>query len=85
MDLKTQFDLAAKEVKAKGNPKWPQETLLQFYGLFKQANEGDVQDRTQPWLTQLKARAMWDAWKAQEGKSKEQAQREYIALKNQLL
>lgn len=37
------------------------EYKLDFYSHFKQATEGDVTG-SQPWMTQLQARAKWDAW-----------------------
>eukprot|EP00755_Sulcionema_specki_P011664 Sspe_Gene.49558::Locus_26846_Transcript_2_4_Confidence_0.500_Length_524::g.49558::m.49558/K08762/DBI, ACBP; diazepam-binding inhibitor (GABA receptor modulator, acyl-CoA-binding protein) len=52
---------------------------LKVYALYKQATLGDVQG-SQPWAVQVEARAKWDAWAAQKGKSKEQAMKEYIDL-----
>ena len=52
---------------------------LKFYGLFKQANEGDVQG-TQPWAVQMEARAKWDAWNERKGMSKADAEAEYVKL-----
>eukprot|EP00929_Paragymnodinium_shiwhaense_P015481 TRINITY_DN12357_c0_g1_i1.p1 TRINITY_DN12357_c0_g1~~TRINITY_DN12357_c0_g1_i1.p1 ORF type:complete len:893 (+),score=159.07 TRINITY_DN12357_c0_g1_i1:71-2749(+) len=52
---------------------------LQFYGLFKQAKEGD--NRTaQPWRIAVEARAKWEAWKKEEGQSQEACMRRYIDL-----
>lgn len=51
---------------------------LKFYALYKQATEGD-NTAAQPWAVQLEARAKWDAWTAVKGKSKEDAEKEYIA------
>eukprot|EP01061_Rhynchopus_euleeides_P006017 TRINITY_DN150_c0_g1_i1.p3 TRINITY_DN150_c0_g1~~TRINITY_DN150_c0_g1_i1.p3 ORF type:complete len:104 (+),score=42.27 TRINITY_DN150_c0_g1_i1:85-396(+) len=51
---------------------------LKFYGLYKQATIGDVQG-DQPWAVQVEARAKWDAWAAQKGKSKEAAMAAYVA------
>jgi diazepam-binding inhibitor (GABA receptor modulating acyl-CoA-binding protein) len=34
---------------------------LIFYGLFKQANEGDIKTE-QPYFFQVVERAKWDAW-----------------------
>ena len=55
------------------------EDKLKFYGLYKQATEGDVTG-SQPWAVQMEARAKWDAWNANKGKSKEDAEKEYVEL-----
>lgn len=52
---------------------------LQYYALYKQANEGDVKG-TQPWAVQIEARKKWDAWAALKGMSKEEAMQKYIDL-----
>lgn len=52
---------------------------LKFYGLFKQATEGDVTG-TQPWAVQMEARAKWDAWNERKGTSKADAEAAYVAL-----
>ena len=55
------------------------EVKLQFYGLYKQATEGEVQG-TQPWAVQVEARAKWDAWNARKGMSADDAKKEYVEL-----
>jgi len=57
--------------------------LLQLYALYKQATAGDVQT-ARPGGFDFKNIAKWDAWKKQEGKSREVAQEEYVQLINQL-
>ncbi|RZF45746.1 hypothetical protein LSTR_LSTR012677 [Laodelphax striatellus] len=58
--------------------------LLELYGLFKQATEGDnTADR--PGITNLKGRYKWDSWTAKKGLSKEDAQNEYVAKVKQLM
>ncbi|KAN0065779.1 acyl-CoA-binding protein (ACBP)/diazepam binding inhibitor (DBI)/endozepine (EP) [Thecaphora frezii] len=54
-----------------------QDDQLKFYGLYKQATVGDV-NTTRPGLFDLAGKYKWDAWKQNEGKSKEQAQQEYV-------
>lgn len=55
------------------------ETKLKFYGLYKQATEGDVKgDR--PWAVQLEARAKYDAWAKLKGMSAEEAKQQYVDL-----
>ncbi len=57
---------------------------LALYGLYKQGTTGD-NTTAQPWAVQLEARAKWDAWTNNKGKSTEAAQSEYIELVKNLL
>lgn len=75
--LKAQFDQAVKDSKSLEKPDNP--TLLKIYALYKQASEGDVQGK-RPGLTDFIARAKFDAWTEQQGKAKDAAMREYVAL-----
>ncbi|KAH7693716.1 CRE-ACBP-3 protein [Aphelenchoides avenae] len=50
---------------------------LKFYSLFKQATVGDV-NTDRPGFLSFVERAKWDAWKAVEGTSKEEAKEKYI-------
>jgi len=80
--LQEKFDKAATEVRSL--PQRPtDDELLLLYGLYKQATVGD-NNTSQPWMFQMEARAKWDAWTKQKGKSKEKAQEEYIQLVEQL-
>ncbi|XP_030530104.2 acyl-CoA-binding domain-containing protein 3-like [Rhodamnia argentea] len=56
---------------------------LVLYGLYKQATIGAV-NTSRPGLFSPADRAKWDAWKAVEGKSKEEAMADYIAKVKQL-
>ncbi|WP_423598527.1 acyl-CoA-binding protein [Roseateles sp. MS654] len=78
MSLKDQFDAAVAD--SKTLPERPDnQTLLKLYALFKQATAGDVEgDR--PGMTDFVNRAKWDAWKALEGKSSDEAMQDYIDL-----
>ncbi|XP_075256800.1 acyl-CoA-binding protein-like [Convolutriloba macropyga] len=71
------FNKAAEEVKNLTSKPTDQE-LLALYGLFKQATVGDV-NTSRPGMLDLKGKAKWDAWNALKGKSKEDAETEYIA------
>lgn len=72
------FEAAAERVKTlKDKP--ANDTLLKLYGLFKQATVGD-NTAAQPWQVQMEARAKWDAWTAQKGKSQDAAKAEYVTL-----
>lgn len=59
------------------------DVLLQLYGLYKQATDGDV-NTERPGGFDFKNIAKWDAWKQQEGKSQEDAREEYVQLVNNL-
>ena len=50
---------------------------LRLYALFKQADKGDVTE-PRPSFFSPTDRAKWDAWKALEGKSVDDARAEYI-------
>ena len=54
---------------------------LKIYGLFKQATVGNV-NTSEPvgWLTSLKTKAKWEAWKGNEGLTQNNAKREYVKL-----
>ena len=82
MELRDEFDKAVAQ--SKELPKRPtNEELLQLYGLFKQATEGDATgDR--PGGFDFKAIAKFDAWEELKGKSKEDAMRDYVQLVTRL-
>lgn len=54
-------------------------TLLQLYGLYKQATDGDARG-PRPGLAEFVARAKFDAWQALQGRSSEAAMQAYIEL-----
>jgi diazepam-binding inhibitor (GABA receptor modulating acyl-CoA-binding protein) len=82
MELKEQFEAAA--AKSKEFTRRPSnEELLQLYGLYKQATEGDVNEE-RPGGFDFKAIAKHDAWEELKGKSKEQAMQEYVDLVDKL-
>ena len=51
---------------------------LEFYGLFKQGTVGDV-NTDRPGMFDPKGKAKWDAWKAKEGMSSDDAKAAYVA------
>ena len=82
MELQAQFDNAVS--RSKELPKRPSnEELLQLYGLFKQASEGDVTGE-RPGGFDFKAIAKYDAWAELKGKPKDEAKKEYISLVERL-
>ncbi|GHJ87735.1 hypothetical protein NliqN6_4137 [Naganishia liquefaciens] len=80
MTVDAQFKVAVEKIGSlpKNGPIKPsQEDQLTFYGLFKQANVGDV-NTDRPGMFDMAGKYKWDAWKKNEGKSSEQAKKEYV-------
>ncbi|KAI9335128.1 acyl-CoA-binding protein [Obelidium mucronatum] len=68
-------DAAAAAKQLSYNPN--NDELLKLYGYFKQGTVGDnTTDR--PGMFDLQGKAKWDAWTANKGLSKEDAQAKYI-------
>ena len=81
MDLKERFEGAIK--KAKELPSQSNDTLLELYGLYKQATEGDVQgDR--PGGFDFRGAAKYDAWENRRGMSADDAMQAYVDLVDSL-
>jgi len=59
------------------------EKLLDLYGLYKQATEGDVSG-ARPGLLDLKGRAKHDAWARRKGSTRDAAMKAYVALVEEL-
>ena len=59
----------------------PDNTLLDFYGLYKQATIGDI-NTSEPMFWDVKGKAKWNAWNARKGMTKDQAMDQYIGLVN---
>ncbi|EKD01137.1 long-chain fatty acid transporter [Trichosporon asahii var. asahii CBS 8904] len=80
--MSAQFDKAVSIVRSlppDGSVKPTQDQQLEFYGLFKQATEGDVKgDR--PGAFNFAGKYKWDAWKKLEGMSQDEAKAKYVAL-----
>jgi acyl-CoA-binding protein len=76
--LKDQFAAAKKRVeKLESRPSNAE--LLDLYGLYKQATEGDVSG-PRPGMLDLQGRAKHDAWARRKGTSKDDAMKGYVAL-----
>jgi diazepam-binding inhibitor (GABA receptor modulator, acyl-CoA-binding protein) len=82
MDLKTQFEQAVVASKAM-TTRPDNMTLLKMYGLYKQGSLGDATGE-RPAMSDFIARAKFDAWQSQSGKSHEQAMQEYLDIFNTL-
>jgi acyl-CoA-binding protein len=83
VDLKTQFNQAAEDVK-KLSSRPDNQTLLELYSLFKQATDGDVSG-SRPGMLDVKGRAKFDAWAKKKGLSSDTAMKDYIALVTKLI
>ncbi|MFT3679673.1 MAG: acyl-CoA-binding protein [Ferruginibacter sp.] len=60
------------------------EILLQLYSLYKQATDGDASGDAPSNPFDFVAKAKYNAWEEQKGKSKESAMQEYIDLVTKL-
>ena len=77
-------DFQAAAVKSKEMTQRPSnEELLELYGLYKQATEGDNQEE-RPGGFNFVAIAKHDAWATLTGKSKDDAMKAYVDLVNKL-
>ena len=70
-------DAKARVEKLKTRPS--NEELLELYGLYKQATEGDVTG-SRPGILDLKGKAKYDAWSRRKGLSGDEARKKYVAL-----
>ena len=81
MELKDQFEAA--QLKAKTLPAQSNETLLDLYGLYKQATAGNVTGEA-PSGFDFRGAAKYAAWEKRRGMSAEQAMQAYVELVEQL-
>jgi len=77
---KTLEDAAAR---AKMLPQQPNDVLLELYGLYKQATQGDVAGDA-PGLFDFVAKAKYEAWSARKGMSQDAAAQAYVDLVDRL-
>jgi diazepam-binding inhibitor (GABA receptor modulator, acyl-CoA-binding protein) len=82
MSLESDFQSAVDRTKTFTKRPDNQE-LLDLYGLFKQASEGDVTGE-KPGGFDFKAILKFESWEKQKGKTKEAAMAEYTTLVNKL-
>lgn len=72
------FEQAAAKIKDEGkNLDLSNDDLLELYGLYKQAKEGD-NTAAAPWAVQFEAKKKWEAWTARKGMSKAVAETTYV-------
>lgn len=80
-DLERRFDEVVAKIKAlpKSGPAQPSNDLkLRLYGLFRQAEDGDAQGE-KPGMFDLVGQFKRQAWERNEGMSRDEAMRKYIA------
>ncbi|SFL88455.1 acyl-CoA-binding protein [Marinobacter zhejiangensis] len=77
-DLKAKFEEAVNFIQtAEGDTKPSNELKLEFYALYKQATEGDVNGK-RPGMMDFVGRAKYDAWEKVKGMSADDAMQKYI-------
>lgn len=82
-DLTEKFRLASEDVKNL-TERPDNDILLKLYALYKQGTEGDIKGE-KPGFMDFKNLFKYNAWEELRGKSKEDAQAEYVDLVNGLL
>ncbi|KAK1261696.1 hypothetical protein QJS04_geneDACA008930 [Acorus gramineus] len=83
LGLQEEFEEYAEKAKTLPESTTNEDKLI-LYGLYKQATVGPV-NTNRPGIFNMRDRAKWDAWKAVEGKSQEEAMNDYITKVKQLL
>ena len=77
------FELAADRVK--NLSKKPSDTtMLNLYGLYKQASVGDV-NTERPSFWDLVGKAKWDSWNSLTGMTSDEAKNLYVGLVQKLI
>lgn len=79
MDIQESFNQAVTRSKTL-TEKPGNDVLLQLYGLYKQATDGDVNIDPPANAFDFVAKAKFNAWESLKGKSKEAAMQEYVDL-----
>ena len=81
MDIKERFENAVEQ--SRSLPMQSNEVLLELYGLFKQATQGDVTGE-RPGGFDFRGAAKYDAWEARKGMSNDEAMGAYADLVTRL-
>ena len=79
MNIVEQFAQAVVDSKTL-SAKPDNDTLLKLYSLYKQATEGDAAGDGPDNMFDFVGKAKFEAWQALQGKTKEEAMEEYVAL-----
>ncbi len=83
MSLQEQFDDAADRVQTLSE-RPDNDTMLELYGLFKQATEGDCTTK-KPSRLKIRERAKHGAWEDKKGMAEDDAKQAYIDLVDRLV
>ena len=76
--MATDFEKAVEFVRKPAKGEAPSTSQkLRFYGLYKQATEGD-NETPEPSFYHIEAKQKWKAWAELKGMTKESAQEEYV-------
>lgn len=75
-DLNAAFEAAVAQSKTLSE-RPDNATLLKIYALYKQATQGDNEDK-KPSFTDMVGRAKWDAWEKLKGTEGDAARQQYI-------
>ena len=78
-DIQTRFQAAVAGSRSSITQRPDNAALLQLYGLYKQATEGDVATE-KPGFSDLVGRAKWDAWNSLKGTSQDEAMQQYVDM-----
>lgn len=81
-ELNSKFEQAVVESKQLDEKPSPP-NLLKLYSLYKQATVGDNTEE-KPGMTDIVARAKWDAWDGLKGTSADDAKQRYIDVVEEL-
>ena len=82
-DIQSKFEQAANDVTTLTEPP-DNVAMLKLYGMYKQATKGDCTG-ARPGMLDFVGRAKYDAWKALEGNSQDDAKQQYIDYVNGLV
>ena len=77
-DLNAAFEAAVAQSKTLSE-RPDNATLLKIYALYKQATQGDNEDK-KPSFSDMVGRAKWDAWEKLKGTEGDAARQQYIDL-----
>lgn len=77
-DLNAAFEAAVAQSKTLSE-RPDNATLLRIYALYKQATQGDNEDK-KPSFSDMVSRAKWDAWEKLKGTEGDAARQQYIDL-----
>ncbi|MEG2880801.1 MAG: acyl-CoA-binding protein [Comamonas sp.] len=77
-DLNAAFEAAVAQSKTLSE-RPDNATLLKIYALYKQATQGDNEEK-KPSFSDMVGRAKWDAWEKLKGTEGDAARQQYIAL-----